>query len=66
MSDCFQDQRHQLFDHLGLLYFRSHCISVTAAEQIMFWAKQRTWMFAGGGEETGWTLSCLFDRHGRD
>ena len=35
-----------------------HCIG-NAAEQIMM-GKQDV-MFAGGGEELGWTLSCLFD-----
>ncbi|SHI81036.1 beta-ketoacyl-ACP synthase I [Wenxinia saemankumensis] len=38
-----------------------HCIGV-AAEQIMM-GKQDV-MFAGGGEELDWTLSCLFDAMG--
>ena len=38
-----------------------HCIS-NAAEQIML-GKQDV-MFAGGGEELDWTLSCLFDAMG--
>ena len=38
-----------------------HCIG-NAAEQIMF-GKQDV-MFAGGGEELDWTLSCLFDAMG--
>ena len=38
-----------------------HCIG-NAAEQIMF-GKQDV-MFAGGGEELNWTLSCLFDAMG--
>ena len=38
-----------------------HCIG-NAAEQIMF-GKQDV-MFAGGGEELYWTLSCLFDAMG--
>lgn len=38
-----------------------HCIG-SAAEQIMF-GKQDV-MFAGGGEELDWTLSCLFDAMG--
>jgi 3-oxoacyl-[acyl-carrier-protein] synthase-1 len=39
-----------------------HCIG-NAAEQIML-GKQDI-MFAGGGEELDWTLSCLFDAMGR-
>ena len=38
-----------------------HCIG-SAAEQIMM-GKQDV-MFAGGGEEVDWTLSCLFDAMG--
>ncbi|EPX87473.1 3-oxoacyl-[acyl-carrier-protein] synthase I [Rubellimicrobium thermophilum DSM 16684] len=38
-----------------------HCIGA-AAEQIA-WGKQDV-MFAGGGEELDWTLSCLFDAMG--
>ncbi|MGB0661987.1 MAG: beta-ketoacyl-ACP synthase I [Mangrovicoccus sp.] len=38
-----------------------HCIG-NAAEQIQF-GKQDV-MFAGGGEEVDWTLSCLFDAMG--
>ena len=38
-----------------------HCIG-NAAEQIML-GKQNV-MFAGGGEELDWTLSCLFDAMG--
>ena len=38
-----------------------HCIG-NAAEQIQ-WGKQDV-MFAGGGEELDWTLSCLFDAMG--
>jgi len=38
-----------------------HCIG-NAVEQIML-GKQDV-MFAGGGEELGWTLSCLFDAMG--
>ncbi len=38
-----------------------HCIG-SAAEQIQF-GKQDV-MFAGGGEELDWTLSCLFDAMG--
>jgi len=38
-----------------------HCIG-SAAEQIMM-GKQDL-MFAGGGEELDWTLSCLFDAMG--
>ena len=38
-----------------------HCIG-NAAEQIMM-GKQDV-MFAGGGEELDWTLSCLFDAMG--
>ncbi len=38
-----------------------HCIGA-AAEQIMM-GKQEV-MFAGGGEELDWTLSCLFDAMG--
>ncbi|MEM1362005.1 MAG: beta-ketoacyl-ACP synthase I [Pseudomonadota bacterium] len=38
-----------------------HCIG-TAAEQIA-WGKQDI-VFAGGGEEVDWTLSCLFDAMG--
>jgi len=38
-----------------------HCIGA-AAEQIQ-WGKQDI-MFAGGGEEIDWTLSCLFDAMG--
>ena len=38
-----------------------HCIG-NAAEQIML-GKQDV-MFAGGGEELDWTLSCLFDAMG--
>jgi len=39
----------------------THCIG-NAAEQIQ-WGKQDM-MFAGGGEELDWTLSCLFDAMG--
>ncbi|MEM1343664.1 MAG: beta-ketoacyl-ACP synthase I [Pseudomonadota bacterium] len=39
----------------------AHCIG-NAAEQIQ-WGKQDV-MFAGGGEELDWTLSCLFDAMG--
>ncbi|SHM90061.1 beta-ketoacyl-ACP synthase I [Roseibium suaedae] len=39
----------------------AHCIG-SAAEQIQF-GKQDV-MFAGGGEELDWTLSCLFDAMG--
>lgn len=39
----------------------AHCIG-NAAEQIQF-GKQDV-MFAGGGEELDWTLSCLFDAMG--
>ena len=39
----------------------SHCIG-NAAELIQ-WGKQDV-MFAGGGEELDWTLSCLFDAMG--
>ncbi|MEP4033464.1 beta-ketoacyl-ACP synthase I [Roseibium polysiphoniae] len=39
----------------------AHCIGV-ATEQIQF-GKQDV-MFAGGGEELDWTLSCLFDAMG--
>ncbi len=38
-----------------------HCIG-SAVEQIQ-WGKQDV-MFAGGGEELDWTLSCLFDAMG--
>ena len=38
-----------------------HCIG-NAAEQIMF--DKQDVMFAGGGEELDWTLSCLFDAMG--
>jgi len=38
-----------------------HCIG-TAAQQIML--GQQDIMFAGGGEELDWTLSCLFDAMG--
>ncbi len=38
-----------------------HCIG-NAAEQIMF--GRQDIMFAGGGEELDWTLSCLFDAMG--
>ena len=38
-----------------------HCIG-NAAEQIQ-WGKQDV-VFAGGGEEVDWTLSCLFDAMG--
>jgi len=38
-----------------------HCIG-TAAQQIML--GQQKIMFAGGGEELDWTLSCLFDAMG--
>ena len=39
----------------------THCIG-SAVEQIQ-WGKQDM-MFAGGGEELDWTLSCLFDAMG--
>ena len=39
----------------------AHCIGA-AAEQIQ-WGKQDV-VFAGGGEELDWTLSCLFDAMG--
>ncbi len=39
----------------------AHCIG-NAAEQIQ-WGKQDV-VFAGGGEELDWTLSCLFDAMG--
>ena len=39
----------------------AHCIGA-ATEQIQ-WGKQDV-MFAGGGEELDWTLSCLFDAMG--
>lgn len=39
----------------------AHCIG-NAVEQIQ-WGKQDV-MFAGGGEELDWTLSCLFDAMG--
>jgi 3-oxoacyl-[acyl-carrier-protein] synthase-1 len=39
----------------------AHCIG-TAVEQIQ-WGKQDI-VFAGGGEELDWTLSCLFDAMG--
>ncbi len=38
-----------------------HCIGI-AAQQIML--GQQEIMFAGGGEELDWTLSCLFDAMG--
>ncbi len=38
-----------------------HCIGI-AAQQIML--GQQDVMFAGGGEELDWTLSCLFDAMG--
>jgi 3-oxoacyl-[acyl-carrier-protein] synthase-1 len=59
--DRLQDQGHQLLDHLGLLDLAAQCIGV-ASEQIMM-GKQDI-MFAGGGEELDWTLSCLFDAMG--
>ncbi len=40
-----------------------HCIGA-AAEQIAF--DKQDVMFAGGGEELDWTLSCLFERNGGD
>ena len=39
----------------------AHCIG-SASEQIQ-WGKQDI-VFAGGGEELDWTLSCLFDAMG--
>jgi 3-oxoacyl-[acyl-carrier-protein] synthase-1 len=57
-----------LFRILGVNYSISsacttslHCVGA-AAEQIQ-WGKQDV-MFAGGGEELDWTLSCLFDAMG--
>ena len=40
-----------------------HCIGM-AAQQIAL--GQQDIMFAGGGEELDWTLSCLFDAYGGD
>jgi 3-oxoacyl-[acyl-carrier-protein] synthase-1 len=59
-GDALQDQGHQLFDHLGLLDLGA--LHRRGAEQIQF--GKQDMMFAGGGEELDWTLSCLFDAMG--
>ena len=58
--DAVPDQGHQLLDHLGLLDLRA--LHRRGVEQIQ-WGKQDI-VFAGGGEELDWTLSCLFDAMG--
>jgi 3-hydroxyacyl-[acyl-carrier protein] dehydratase/trans-2-decenoyl-[acyl-carrier protein] isomerase len=59
--DAVQDQGRQLLDHLGLLDLGA-LHRQWYVEQIQF-GKQDI-VFAGGGEELDWTLSCLFDAMG--
>jgi 3-oxoacyl-[acyl-carrier-protein] synthase-1 len=68
MSSTASATLSTLFRILGVNYSISsacttslHCVGA-AAEQIQ-WGKQDV-MFAGGGEELDWTLSCLFDGMG--
>ena len=65
MSSTASATLSTLFKILGVNYSISsacttslHCVGA-ATEQIQ-WGKQDV-MFAGGGEELDWTLSCLFD-----
>lgn len=65
MSSTASATLSTLFRILGVNYSISsacttslHCVGA-ASEQIQ-WGKQDV-MFAGGGEELDWTLSCLFD-----
>jgi 3-oxoacyl-[acyl-carrier-protein] synthase-1 len=58
--DRVPDQGHQLLDHLGLLDLAA--LHRQRREQIMM--GKQDMMFAGGGEELDWTLSCLFDAMG--
>jgi 3-oxoacyl-[acyl-carrier-protein] synthase-1 len=65
MSSTASATLSTLFKILGVNYSISsacttslHCVGA-ASEQIQ-WGKQDV-MFAGGGEELDWTLSCLFD-----
>jgi 3-oxoacyl-[acyl-carrier-protein] synthase-1 len=68
MSSTASATLSTLFRILGVNYSISsacttslHCVGA-ATEQIQ-WGKQDV-MFAGGGEELDWTLSCLFDGMG--